>query len=545
MLVDLEKLVAPFQEPQKAPVCIAGGGIAGLVLATTLADAGIDVHLLEAGGRSIEDRSQEIYEAEMAGATHEGSTLGRFRMFGGTSTRWGGQILPFTSDIFRPDPAMALPGWPIEPASLESFYSRIETILGTDNLPFTVEICDLLGFPRAPPGLLSNPHFNLRFSKWAPFSHRNLSRTLGAKAIASSRITVFLHANVTECLLSSDGARVEAFLVRNYRGDQFRFEAEEYVLAAGTIEATRLLLASRSVHPRGVGNAHGQVGLYLHDHVSAPVGLLSGDTRRQFLNLLGGFFVGTTKRTGRLEANPSLRQRLGLLAVMAHLRIEEPEGSGAFVARQLMRARHEGDLSSALRASWSQLPPATFEILRLMYYGKIRKRRVYSPRALVTLHIDTEQRPTAKSCLRLSNQSLDRLNMPKAVVDWRVSAEELDTIRKYAEFLRHEFVRIGLVGIDWFPDLVSGNDDGVRGLRDTNHLMGGTIMGTDPSQSVVDTDLRVHGISQLSIASLSTFPRGGSSNPTFTMIALTLRLAERLKRAATTTSRYIPTWCAR
>jgi choline dehydrogenase-like flavoprotein len=80
-----------------------------LILATTLADAEIYVHLL-AGGRSIEDRSQEFYAAEMAGDTHRETTLGRFRVFGGSSTRWGGQILPFTSDIFCPDPEMLSPG---------------------------------------------------------------------------------------------------------------------------------------------------------------------------------------------------------------------------------------------------------------------------------------------------------------------------------------------------------------------------------------------------------------------------------------------------
>jgi choline dehydrogenase-like flavoprotein len=64
--------------------------------------------------------------------------------------------------------------------------------------------------------------------------------------------------------------------------------------------------------------------------------------------------------------------------------------------------------------------------------------------------------------------------------------------------------------------------------------MGGTVMGFDPKQSVVNDDLRVHGTANLYIASCSTFPSGGSSNPTFTMMALALRLSERLTRLVNT-----------
>jgi choline dehydrogenase-like flavoprotein len=54
-------------------------------------------------------------------------------------------------------------------------------------------------------------------------------------------------------------------------------------------------------------------------------------------------------------------------------------------------------------------------------------------------------------------------------------------------------------------------------------------MGTDITESVVDTDLKVHGLDNLHVASCAVFPSGGSSNPTFTMMALAMRLADHLK----------------
>jgi choline dehydrogenase-like flavoprotein len=60
-------------------------------------------------------------------------------------------------------------------------------------------------------------------------------------------------------------------------------------------------------------------------------------------------------------------------------------------------------------------------------------------------------------------------------------------------------------------------------------MMGGTRMGVDPATSVVDSSLKIHGLENLYVVSCSVFPTGGSSNPTFTMMALALRLTDRLQ----------------
>ena len=61
------------------------------------------------------------------------------------------------------------------------------------------------------------------------------------------------------------------------------------------------------------------------------------------------------------------------------------------------------------------------------------------------------------------------------------------------------------------------------------HTMGTTRMGTSRATSVVDADCRVHGYANLYVAGSSVFPSGGgSANPTLTIVALALRLADRL-----------------
>ena len=61
------------------------------------------------------------------------------------------------------------------------------------------------------------------------------------------------------------------------------------------------------------------------------------------------------------------------------------------------------------------------------------------------------------------------------------------------------------------------------------HHIGTARMGADPHSSVVDANARVHGIDNLHIAGSAIFPTSGQANPTLTLVALALRLADHLK----------------
>jgi choline dehydrogenase-like flavoprotein len=62
----------------------------------------------------------------------------------------------------------------------------------------------------------------------------------------------------------------------------------------------------------------------------------------------------------------------------------------------------------------------------------------------------------------------------------------------------------------------------------TIHLMGGTIMGSDAGNSVVNSYGQSHELPNLYLAGPGIFPTGGASNPTYTIFALSLRGAEQL-----------------
>ncbi|HZI32319.1 MAG TPA: GMC family oxidoreductase, partial [Candidatus Binatia bacterium] len=67
-------------------------------------------------------------------------------------------------------------------------------------------------------------------------------------------------------------------------------------------------------------------------------------------------------------------------------------------------------------------------------------------------------------------------------------------------------------------------------MRGDEHHSGTTRMHPDPKQGVVDENCRVHSVHNLYVAGSSVFPNIGASNPTLTIIALALRLADHLKQ---------------
>ena len=482
------------------------------MLAMRLAHKGIAVHLLEAGGLSPEERSQALYRAEMKSEAHLGANEGRHRTFGGSSTRWGGQLLPFTHNVFAPPPGSPSLAWPIQESDLNPFYADVQSILGVNPLPFSAELLSALGHQDAP----MSPDVTLRFSKWIPFRKRNLAGTLGVEALAHPLVTVFTHANAVQLEAStSDPGRISSVRVLNYDAREFRFSATHFVVCAGTIESSRLLLCSPDIP-----NPQDQIGRYFHDHVSYHAARLLSPGRERAIELFGPFYVDGTMHTAKLEASPTLCARESLQTVMAHVVVLEPEDSGAASIRNLLRSLQSRKLKQAVFANLLPVFRGAGDIARLWWSSRFKQRRAISRRAALMLNIDVEQAPHPENRIHLSATETDALGLPRTLLEWKVRAPELDTALRYVPILRQYLSAAGIDSLGW--------EQGTPVMVDTYHMMGGLRMGVDPAASVVDADLKVHGLQNLHIASCAVFPSGGSSNPTFTLMALTLRLANHL-----------------
>ena len=520
MQIDLEE-VAPGTAFE-SDICVIGAGVGGLILSKKLADYGFKVHLLEAGGRTLEDRSQDLYKSEMRGRFHSGTTEGRFRTFGGASTRWGGQLLAYPDNVFIERTLLGNIGWPISEEDFKEYYPDIFRIMGVNDLPFTDEFLDRFKLREA----LHSPDVRVRFSKFAPFTRRNLGKTIGKECLASDRVTAFFHANAVSVDLDPNGTQIKSTTCKNYKGGTFQFKAREYIIATGTIEASRLLLSSNSVHPAGVGNSTDQVGRYFHDHVTVGAMWVGGPSKAVFAKYFSPYYVKDTLHSPKLEATPALQKRLNLPEVMAHFFIHEADDNEFALLRQTLVDLQKGKL--ALKTV-GKLPQLISGVAQMAYSLKVRGRRIISPQARISLNIETEQKPQADSRIQISDK-LNAVGIPETIVDWKISDDEGEAMRRFAQVTDGYLKSLGITHCDWKPNPQDDAKTWAEAGTDILHPMGGTRMGTSPANSVVDKDLRVHGLDNLYVASCSVFPSGGSSNPTFTMMALACRLAALLKK---------------
>jgi choline dehydrogenase-like flavoprotein len=438
-------------------------------------------------------------------------------MFGGSSTRWGGQILPFTPDIFDPPEGLPSEKWPINGESLSPYYPEVENILGVNSHPYSGELAETLRGK----SLWASNDIDIRFSKWAPFKKRNLAQTVGVEAIAHPKITIFTHANAAELVASrSNHDRISSVTVLSYARQKFSFSANYFVICAGTVESSRLLLCSPDIP-----NPHDQIGRYFHDHVAFIAAHFVPPGRNRAIELLGPFYIDGTTHTCKFEASLSLRSRENMLPSVGYILIDEPEDSGATALRNMLRSVQMGRMKEGIGTNMAPMLRGGRDIARLALYSRFRNRRAVSKEAVLHLTIDAEQSPDPKNRIRISDSKRDALGMHTAIIEWRVNEPEILSAARYSQILRKYLERANIDPRDWSTSVLN---DTMPTMSDTNHAMGGLRMGNDASRSVVNCDLMVHGMDNLYVASCAVFPSGGSSNPTFTMMALTLRLAEHL-----------------
>ena len=140
-----------------------------------------------------------------------------------------------------------------------------------------------------------------------------------------------------------------------------------------------------------------------------------------------------------------------------------------------------------------------------------------------------EQSPNPNSRIMLGEER-DALGMQRVVLDWQLTPLEKKSYRKLIETIGIAFGATGIGRVrlhEWLHDTTDVSWP--EHLNGGWHHMGTTRMNSNSKKGVVNENCSVDGISNLYIAGSSCFPTAGSANPTFTIVAMTLRLADHLK----------------
>jgi choline dehydrogenase-like flavoprotein len=326
---------------------------------------------------------------------------------------------------------------------------------------------------------------------------------------------------------------IERLDARTPGGRRIDIRARHYLLAAGGIENARILLASNSVAQDGVGNAYDLVGRCFMEHPHARGGRIVGRADWRWLSAFAKRRVNGIEVSPAITPAESLQRREGLLNSALTIAVRQPEGGRVpAVKRAFRNAKHNRPPTrarrSALKTSLSVI--RSYTGLAGPIHPWLMKRFANLDLAVV---VRAEQAPNRDSRVKL-NGYVDAVGMPRVVLDWRLSSIDVDSAVGLVGALDRESRRLGLGRVEpasWLSnsdkrwvsdDLISAHPIG--GF----HHIGTTRMASDPRRGVTDGWGRVHGLPNLYIAGSSLFPTAGWANPTLTILALSLRTADRI-----------------
>ncbi|MFA6114002.1 MAG: GMC family oxidoreductase [Sphingomonas sp.] len=471
-------------------ICIIGSGPAGITAAWYLQKAGLNVTLIE-GSRDF--RSAGDYRASwpdkvfLYNGTSDGlfatnepefllqpyygpgnSAWERERIFGGTSSHWGGQSRPLDPITFEERPGF--PGWPISRADLDPYYAKAAAFCALHSDDFSAEYwAEVLG--------AEVPHlsgFDTEMYQFMGSSYLNFAtRTFDGITIGESAVDVILNASLLD--IDHTQGSVQTLRVASMddqsppqKATEFTIKADVFVLACGAVANARQLLLSNA------GNEHDQVGRYFMCHPLSASGVVSitgnyltdGETRLMNGETLAGARQGDGWKdkngvtvTGRFSPNADQQRAWGI-------------GSCWF---------------------WAGGGQYYFEMA-----------------------------PNPDSRVTLADTLDPVFGQQQTRITWELGPRDEATYTKSTELFKTAVNALN--GDVYFPSWGSVKDQ----LIVNGHHIGTTRMSADPTQGVVDANLKVHALDNLYVAGSSVFASTGISNPTFTIITLSIRLAEHL-----------------
>ena len=509
-------------------LCIVGAGAAGIALAREFVGAPFRVVLLESGDVRFARRPQRLYVGDNAGLPNYATAHSRFRVFGGSTTRWPGQCRPLDAIDFESRDWVPFSGWPFDRAHLEPWYRRAGAVchLSADDFE-----------PAAWQG--GAPALPLDGDDLEPilfqFGHpTDFGRIYRSELETAANIETLLHANAVEIVPEAGCREVRAVTVRTFAGSQFQVRARAVVLACGGIENARLLLASNRYAPAGLGNEHDLVGRFFMDHPYLTTGYLAPADPAHARGL---HVIDTFKRVGWEQ-----RAHLGYALAEGVQRQERLNGCSAYFIRRL-HSETAPEYFSAGGKSFAHLRDFLTDKVPDKQIGRHlrnlalgyrdvgitlarRTADLVRPKRCLALRIIPEATPCPDSRVTLSD-ARDELGMPRVRVDWRLNPDDRRGLERLRAALQ---AAVRERGLGTLVDDPSEDETGwPASMMGGKHHIGTTRMHADPKQGVVDPDCRVHSLANLYVAGSSVFPTSGYANPTLTIVALALRLADHLK----------------
>lgn len=540
-------------------LCIVGSGPAGMTVAAELREQGLQIAVLESGRMSVTERGDALRKVSSEGIHIK--DYSRERLLGGTSTTWAGLAAPLDQIDFAQRPWLQHSSWPIPRSDLEPFW---EEAAERYRFPTSSYFEPTGGFGQLRQKSDVQPNWKRIDEKifLAAAEAQNFGKEW-RHIFDATNVDAWLDATVLELRSASESSppesstnRIQFARLRTRMGREFELRAKVFVIATGGIENARLLLNSTDHCSSGLGNEHDQVGRYLMNHPKNYHGMLhlrepTGDLPYYYGCLFSGFagYAGL-----RLDEDYQREHQL----LNSYVRLEplfpwtDSEGvealvlfakRSAFLMRRFKRGKQgkvvalrdysetgdDSDVQNARKSlgEWFKLalaiPLDLPSVLRYLQYRLLTKSKPKIRRARIRNFMEMEPHPDNRVML---GDELDENGVRRPKVQHETTRVDRESVIELHRVLQGELEEQGIGTLE--TELETCERWPID--QEASHHLGTTRMGLDPKTSVVDPNGRLHSTENLFMAGGSVFPTSGCANPTYTIVALSIRLARHLAK---------------
>ena len=456
-------------------VVIIGSGPAGISVALQLEKKGISSVIIEAGNINYDEKSQSLYKGAVIGDEYPDLTTSRLRQFGGTSGHWGGNCVELDSYDFDQ--------WPISKKQLDPYKKISYKILDIKGNFYKKSFNDDLNF------------FNLNWSN-VRFGEKYFEKIKQSKKIS-------LILNCPLLMLNGKNGIVEnAEFKKNFKR---KLKAKYFVIATGGIENSRLLLWFKK-NNKNLLDERLPIGKFWMDHPyhSVAEGIIFHDKFHEYLKKLNieKYFDLNCNYSFFLSPKINFLNDYSLLNTSLNIGIHK------------INKEYKSSFLNRLKCLAPNL------IKNNLLFEKSSNDYEFN------ISLLKDQKPSIENKIILSNNK-DKLGIPEPILYWKRS----ENIRRSSKIIVERFAQflisnnLGRLAANQFLF----NNETYKHENGYHHI-GGTRMGENISESVVDKNCKVHKTKNLFVAGSSVFSSAGHAYPTLTITQLSLRLGDHISK---------------